>query len=86
MRLVAARLFFARRLRCVEFAILFFDAASALVAGNDGADVVRASSLACSGDFLLCPAGCQCQNPIAEARQLVRVASWFCGSSAAPPA
>src|SRR5258706_13462312 len=42
-----------RRLRRVELPVALFDAASPLVAGNGGSDMVRASSLACSGDFPL---------------------------------
>jgi hypothetical protein len=42
-----------RCLRGVEFPVALFDAASPLVAGDGGADMVRASSLAHSGDFLL---------------------------------
>jgi DDE family transposase len=47
-----------RRLRGVELPVALFDAASPLVPGNDDADMVRASPLACSGDFLLRLAGC----------------------------
>src|SRR5262249_51155085 len=50
----------------VELPVAFFDAASPLVPGKRGADMVRASALACRGDFLLRHAGCQRQNPIAE--------------------
>jgi hypothetical protein len=42
-----------RRLRGVELAVALFDAASPLVLGNDDTDMVRASPLARSGDFLL---------------------------------
>src|SRR5271154_7294366 len=38
-----------RRLRGVELPVALFDTASPLVAGNGGADMVRASSLACGG-------------------------------------
>jgi hypothetical protein len=55
-----------RRLRRVEPPVALFDAASALVAGNGGADMVRASSLACSGDFLLRLALCQSKHLITE--------------------
>ena len=57
-----------RRLRGVELPVALFDAASPLVPGNGGADMVRASALACSGDFLLRLAGCQGKDLIAEAR------------------
>jgi hypothetical protein len=55
------------RLRGVELPVAFFDAASPLVAGNGGTDMVRASSLACSGDFLLRLAICQSKHLIAKA-------------------
>jgi hypothetical protein len=40
--------------------------ASPLVAGNDGTDMVRASSLASSGDFLLRLTICQSKHLIAK--------------------
>ena len=46
------------RLRGVELPVALLDAARPLVPGNDDADMVRASPLACSGDFLLRLAGC----------------------------
>ena len=49
----------------VEFPVALFDAASALVPSDDDADMVRAGSLACSGDFLLSLAGCQGKDLIA---------------------
>ena len=55
-----------RRLRGVELPIALFDAASPLVAGNRGADMVRASSLACTGDFLLRLAICQSEHLISK--------------------
>jgi hypothetical protein len=39
----------------VELSVALFDAASPLVPGNSGADMVRASALACSSDFLTGP-------------------------------
>ena len=57
-----------RRLRGVELPVALFDAASPLVPGNGGADMVWASPLACSGDFLLRLAACQSKDLIAEAR------------------
>ena len=57
-----------RRLRGVELPVALLDAASPLVPGNRGADMVRASALACSGDFLLRLAGCQGKNLIVETR------------------
>ena len=47
-----------RRLRGVELPVALLDAARPLMPGNDDADMVRASPLACSGDFLLRLAGC----------------------------
>jgi hypothetical protein len=55
------------RLRRVELPVALFDAASPLEAGNGCADVVRASSLACGGDFLLRLAVCQSKHLITEA-------------------
>src|SRR5271154_3235139 len=55
-----------RRLRGVELPVAVFDAASPLVAGNGGADMVRASSLACRGDFLLRLAICQSKHLFAK--------------------
>ena len=55
-----------RRLRGVELAVALFDAASPLEAGNGCADVIRASSLACSGDFPLRLALCQSKHLITE--------------------
>jgi hypothetical protein len=43
-----------RRLRGVELAVAFFDAAGSLMPGKDDADVVWAGAFACSSDFLLC--------------------------------
>jgi hypothetical protein len=54
---------------CVEHAVALFDPASAFVPRNRGADVVWASPLAFSGDFLLCLAGCQGKHLIIEARR-----------------
>src|SRR5690242_5076173 len=70
-----------RRLRGVELAVALFDAASPLVPGNDDTDMVRASPLACSSDFLLRLATCQGKNLFAEARRAALVTSWFCGRS-----
>jgi hypothetical protein len=57
-----------RRLRGVEFPVALFDAADTLVPGNGGADMIWASALACSGDFLLRLTDCQGKDLIAEAR------------------
>src|SRR4051812_7626078 len=54
-----------RRLRGVELPFALFEAASPLVPGNGGADMVRASPLACGGDFLLRLTGCQGKDLIA---------------------
>jgi len=63
------------RLCGIELAIALFDTASPLVPGNRSADMVRASAFACSGNFLLCLAGCQSKNPIVEARHVLAAAS-----------
>ena len=55
-----------RRPYGIELFIALFDAASPLVPGNGGADMVRASALACGGDFPLRLAGCQSKNLIAQ--------------------
>ena len=47
-----------RRRSGVGLFVALFDAASPLVPSNGGADMVRASALACYGDFPLCLAGC----------------------------
>ena len=57
-----------RPMRSVELPVALFDAASPLVPGKGGADMVRASAPACRGDFLLRLAGCQPKNPIAQVR------------------
>jgi len=49
------------RLCGIELPIALFDAAGPLVPGNRGADMVRASALACSGDSC-------CVLPVARAR------------------
>jgi hypothetical protein len=55
-----------RRLRGVELPVALFDAAGPLVPRNGAADMVRASSLACSGDFLLRLAICQSKHLFAK--------------------
>jgi len=45
------------------------------VAGKGGADMVGASALACSSDFLLRLAGCQSQDLVAEVRRTALAAS-----------
>jgi hypothetical protein len=65
--------------------VALFDAASPLVPGDDDANMVRASALACSGDFLLRFAGCQGKDLIPQRRRAA-LASRFSGCSAlAPP-
>jgi hypothetical protein len=54
------------RLPGVELPVTLFDAASPLEAGDGCADMVRAGSLACSGDFLLRLAICESKHLIAE--------------------
>ena len=61
-------LLYSRRLHRVEPPVTLFDAASPLVPGNRGADMVRARALAYSGDFLLRLAGCQSKDLIAQVR------------------
>src|ERR1700756_2651375 len=58
-----------RRLPCVEPPLTLFDAASPLVPRDDDPDMVRASAFACSGDFLLCLAGCQGKDLVAQTRR-----------------
>jgi hypothetical protein len=71
------------RLLCgVELPVALFDAASPLVSGNGGADMVWTSPLACSGDLLLRLAACQGKDLIAEARRAALAASRFRGRSA----
>jgi hypothetical protein len=63
---------------------MLFYAAGPLVPGNGGADMVRANSLACGGNFLLRFAGCQGKDPVIETRGTARV-RWFCGGRALAP-
>jgi hypothetical protein len=63
------------RLCGIELPIALFDAAGPLVSGNRGADMVRASAFACSGDFLLRLAGCQGKNLIVEIRRAAAAVS-----------
>ena len=73
------------RLCGVEFPVALFDAASPFVSGKDDADVVWTSAFACSGDFLLCFAGCQGKDLIPQRRRAT-LASRFSGCRAlAPP-
>src|SRR6516165_4716228 len=74
-----------RRLRRVELPVALLDAASPLVPGNRGADMVRTSALACRSDFLLCLASCQGKNLIVEAQRAALAASGFYGRSALEP-
>jgi hypothetical protein len=77
------------RPRCpcgVELSVALFDAASPLVPGNSGADMVRARALACSGDFLLRLAGCQSKDLTAQVRRAAPAASWYCGRGVRAPA
>src|SRR5215469_14119032 len=66
------------RLYGIELPTTLFDAPGALVPGNRGADMVWASALACSGDFLLRLAGCQGKNLIVEARCVAAAGSRLC--------
>src|SRR5215471_12524033 len=63
------------RLCGIELPIALCDAAGPLVSGNRGADMVRASTFACSGDFLLRLAGCQGKNLIVKAQRGAAAAS-----------
>src|SRR5215469_1290738 len=56
------------------------------VSGKDNADVVWASALACSGDFLLRLAGCQGEDLIPQGRCAAPAASSFSGRSTPAPA
>jgi hypothetical protein len=56
-------------LRGIELPLALLDAASPLVPRNGSADMVCASALASSGDFLLRLAGRQGKHLIAEARR-----------------
>jgi len=75
-----------RRLSGVERPVTLFNAASALVSGNGGADVVWANPLARCGDLLLRLARCQRKDPIIESRRRALAASGFCGRGAPAPA
>ena len=68
-------LFCSCRLRDVEFSIPLFDAAGPLMPGNGGADVVRASALARSGNLGLRLAVCEGKNLIIKARRAPLAAS-----------
>ena len=65
---------------------MLFYAAGPLVPGNGGADMVRASSLARGGNFLLRFAGCQGKDLVIKARGTALAASWFCGCRPLAPA
>jgi hypothetical protein len=55
--------------RGVELTVALFDAAGSLIPGNDHADMVRASPLACSGNFLLRLAVSQGKDLLAKGRR-----------------
>ena len=74
------------RLHGVEPPVTLFDAASPLVPGNRGADMVRARALAYSSDFLRRLAGCQSKDLIAQVRRAAPGAGWYCGRGAPAPA
>ena len=77
---------FLPRLRSIELPVPLFDAASSLVPGDGHADMVRASSLARGGNFLLRFAGCQGKDLVIETRGTALAASWFCGGRVLAPA
>jgi hypothetical protein len=56
-----------------------FGSGAEFLAGQRGADVLRASVLARSGDFPLRLAYCQGKHPIAETRRTALATSWFRG-------
>src|SRR5215472_4224527 len=70
----------------VELPVALFDAAGPLVPGNDNADMVWASALACSRDLPLRLAGRQSKDLIAEARRATPALSWLRGRDARAPA
>src|ERR1700736_3027639 len=70
------------RLRGVELPFALFNAASPLVPGEGGADMVWASAFACGGDLLLRLAGCQGKDLIVEGQRATLAASRFCNPSA----
>jgi hypothetical protein len=69
------------RLRGVELPIALFNAASPLLPGQGGADMVWASALACDGDLLLRLPVCQGKDLVVEAQRATRAASRFCSPS-----
>ena len=73
-----------RGLSGVELPVALFDAASALVPSDDDADMVRAGSLASSGDFLLRLAGCKGKDLIPQGRRAA-LTSRFSGCSGLAP-
>jgi hypothetical protein len=66
------------RLRRVELPFALFNAASPLVPGEGGADMVWASAFASGGDLLLRLAGCQGKDLIVEGQRATLAASLFC--------
>ena len=64
---------------------MLFYAAGPLMPGNGGADMVRASSLARGGNFLLRFAGCQGKDLVIKAQGALAV-SCFCGCRPLAPA
>ena len=54
-------------MRGLELPVALLNTTSPLVAGNRGADMVRANSFARGGNFLLGLAGCQGKDLIGEA-------------------
>jgi hypothetical protein len=75
-----------RRLRGVELPVTLLDAASPLVPGNRGADMVRPNPFARGGNFLLRLADRKGKDLIVEARRGPLAASRSCGCSAPTPA
>src|SRR4029077_745752 len=73
------------RLRGVELPVTLLDSAGPLVPGKGSANMVGASALACSGDFLLHLASCQGKDLVSEVRQTALAASWFRDRGARAP-
>jgi hypothetical protein len=71
-----------RRRSAVELPVALLDTARPLVPGKGGADMVRASPLACSRDLLLGLASCEGQDLVGETPWAALADSCFRSSSA----
>jgi hypothetical protein len=65
---------------------MLFYAVGPLMPGNGGTDMVRASSLARGGNFLLRFAGCQGKDLVIKAQGTALAVSCFCGCRPLAPA